>query len=169
MQNVQFYRFAEKSAMVTSELESESELELSLDWVCFSPAHYSQWWNCFWQCFLLYFAAKLESTVVFQNFKGCRLAVSCRGIRPLVSSFCDDSKLHVSVFRLLVSTKVKNTWIYRANCLIGNWFHVTQRILSPKILHIESVAPTNIFPWCCQSTRSAMSNPRPVGRMWPSR
>jgi len=36
-------------------------------------------------------------------------------------------------------------------------------------LHIESVAPTNIFPWCCQSTRSAMSNPRPVGRMWPSR
>ena len=48
----------------------------------------------------------------------------------LLSSFCDDSNLHISLFKYVLSTMgVNNESI--SKCLIGNWFHEKLRILSP--------------------------------------
>jgi len=50
----------------------------------------------------------------------------------LLSSFCDDSNLHISLFKYVLSMMgVSKESI--SKFLIGNRFHVKLRILSPKI------------------------------------
>ena len=52
----------------------------------------------------------------------------------LLSSFCDDSNLHISLFKYVLSTMgVGKESI--SKCLIGNRFHVKLRILSPFYLY----------------------------------
>jgi len=49
----------------------------------------------------------------------------------LLSSFCDGSYLHISLFKYVLSTMgVSKESI--SKFLIGNWFHVKLRILSPE-------------------------------------
>jgi len=50
----------------------------------------------------------------------------------LLSSFCDDSNLHISLFKYVLSTMGVSKESIR-KFLIGNRFHVKLRILSPEI------------------------------------
>jgi len=49
----------------------------------------------------------------------------------LLSSFCDDSNLHISLFKYVPSTMGVSKESIR-KFLIGNRFHVKLRILSPE-------------------------------------
>ena len=65
-----------------------------------------------------------------RTLKSTSVSVCFRGI-SLLSSFCDDSNLHISLFKYVLSTmgvsKESNS-----KFLIGNPFHVKLRILSPE-------------------------------------
>ena len=65
------------------------------------------------------------------TLKSTNISVCFRGISrlPSVSSFCDDSNLHISLFKYVLSTMgVSKESI--SKFLIGNRFHVKLRILS---------------------------------------
>jgi len=71
-----------------------------------------------------FFLVTLKSTSVSVCFEE---SVDCH----LLSSFCDDSNLHISLFKYVLSTMgVSKESI--SNFFIGNRFHVKLRILSPE-------------------------------------
>jgi len=66
----------------------------------------------------------LKAVVFLYAFKE---SVNCH----LLSSFCDDSNLHISIFKYVLSTMGVSKELI-SKFLIGNHFHVKLRILSTE-------------------------------------
>ena len=68
----------------------------------------------------------------------------------LLSSFCDDSNLHISIFKYVLSTMGVSKELI-SKFLTGNRFHIKLRILSPYSLNeIDSIwirLRMRIFTW----------------------
>ena len=78
----------------------------------------------------------------------------------LLSSFCDYSNLHISLFKYVLSVMgVSKESI--SKFLIGNWFRVKLRILSPysNRIYLSPYSPQSLFNWDLSphSNRSPLS------------
>jgi len=92
--------------------------------------------NCFLRYFCCYIAVKDKSMFVLMVDRYLKALVFLYAFEEsvdchLLSSFCDDSNLHISLFKYVLSTMgVSKESI--SKFLIGNRFHVKLRILSPE-------------------------------------